>query len=172
MDLTTDRLHLTPFAPEHLEGLNVLDSDPEVMRYISKGAVKTLEETRHGIGRAQTRWAEFGFGWWAVFEHGSDDLIGMAAFQYIANDPRNPLEIGWRLRPDMQGKGYATEAAQAAVDFGFNVTEVDEIIAVCYPENMPSQKVMQRLGMQARGIERHYDVDCMTYVLTRKAWQA
>ncbi len=168
MDIETERLFLTPFSPDHLEGLHVLDRDPAVMRYIGSGATKTLDETREGIARAQARWAEFGFGWWAVFPRASQDLIGVACIQHVANDPANPIEVGWRLRPDQQGRGYASEAGRAALEFGFRVTQADEIIAVCYPENTASQNVMRRIGMTKRGIERHYDTDCMTYAIGRE----
>jgi RimJ/RimL family protein N-acetyltransferase len=87
--------------------------------------------------------------------------------QNLANKEDAALEIGWRLMPAYQGNGYATEAGQAAMDFGFNVVGVDYLCAVANPENLASQKVMQRLGMHYGGVQTHYDEPCAYYEMHR-----
>lgn len=167
MRLETERLRMEPFAPEHAEGLHVMNSDPEVMRYI--GPVQTLEETKAGITRVGERWDRLGYGWWAVIEKASGAIIGAACVQDTGHVPGAPLEIGWRLVPAAQGKGYATEAGLAAMDFAFDQLKADLVLAVADQDNPASHKVMQRLGMTYRGIETHYDLPLTTYIKHRDA---
>lgn len=76
-----------------------------------------------------------------------------------------PLEIGWRLIPEHNGKGYATEAAKAIIAFAAERVGATYLVAVADPDNVPSQRVMQRLGMTFKAIEEHYDVPCVVYEL-------
>ncbi|HEY1843414.1 MAG TPA: GNAT family N-acetyltransferase [Buttiauxella sp.] len=165
MDLETTRLKLEPFHDSHYKGLRVMDRDPVVMRYISNGVIKTPEETMEGIKRVQARWDKYKFSWWAIKEKSSGVIVGAACLQHLANVDGAPLEIGWRLVPGHNGKGYATEAAKAIVDFAAEQVGATYLVAVADPENIPSHRVMQRLGMTYKAIEQHYDVPCVVYEL-------
>lgn len=165
MDLETPRLKLEPYDDSHYEGLRVMDSDAGVMRYITGGIVKTPEETWEGIRRVQARWDKYNFSWWAIREKSSGAIVGAACLQHLANVDGAPLEIGWRLVPDHMGKGYATEAAKAIVDYAVEQVGATYLVAVADPENIPSQRVMQRLGMTYKAIEQHYDAPCVVYEL-------
>ncbi|ARU92679.1 GNAT family N-acetyltransferase [Tatumella citrea] len=166
MNLDTTRLRLEPYNDSHYEGLRVMDNDPGVMRYISKGIVKTPEETRENIRRVQDRWHKYGFSWWAIKEKTSGTVVGAACLQYLENVEGAPLEIGWRLIPEHNGKGYATEAAKAIIDFAAEHIGAHYLVAVADPENIPSQRVMQRLGMTYKATEQHYDEPCVVYELS------
>ena len=168
MDLETARLRLEPFNESHYEGLRVMDNDPSVMRYINKGIVKTPEETWESIRRVKSRWENYGYSWWTIKEKASGAIVGAACLQHLANVEGAPLEIGWRLVPEQNGKGYATEAAKAIIDFAAEQTGATYLVAVADPENLPSQRVMQRLGMTYKAIERHYDVPCVVYELNMR----
>lgn len=163
--LTTDRLRLVPCAPDHLDGLFRLNSNPDVMRYIR--APQTRDEVAAWISATQERWARFGFGWWSLFEMRTDEIIGAACLQHLAHIETNPLEIGWRLIPEAQGRGYATEAGRAAMNFGFDQIGENRLMAVADPENTASTRVMERLGMRYLGIQTHYDVPCATYEIEK-----
>ncbi|CAH6384750.1 MULTISPECIES: GNAT family N-acetyltransferase [Pantoea] len=165
MDLETARLNLEPYKDSHYEGLRIMDSDPGVMRYITGGIIKTPEETREVIRRVQARWDKYRFSWWAIKEKPSGLIVGAACLQHLANVDGAPLEIGWRLVPEHNGKGYATEAAKAIIDFAEKQIGATYLVAVADPENIPSQRVMQRLGMTYKAIEQHYDVPCVVYDL-------
>ena len=167
MQIETERLRLEPFTPEHREALNAMNNNREVMRYLSSGEPVTMEQTDAAIARNQAKWAQYGYGWWVVFLKDTDEVIGAACVQNLAHKDDNPLEIGWRLLPEYQGHGYATEAGQAAADFAFNHIGVDFVKAVCNPENTASEAVMKRLGMTPLGTEIHYDEPCTTYQLNR-----
>lgn len=162
----TERLRLVPFAPAHLDDLFAMNSDPKVMRYL--GPPQTRDEVAANITRQQAKWAQYGFGWWSVIERETDALIGAACLQHLGHAEANPLEIGWRLRPSWHGKGYATEAGRAAMDYGFDVIGESRLMAVTELENKASARVMERLGMTYIGIQTHYDVACLTYEIKRE----
>ncbi|WP_108816542.1 GNAT family N-acetyltransferase [Loktanella sp. Alg231-35] len=163
--IITERLQLVPYAPAHLDGLYAMNSDPEVMRHL--GPPQTREEVATSIARQQHVWARNGFGWWSVIEREAEALVGAACLQHLAHVETNPLEIGWRLRPAGQGKGYATEAGRAVMRYGFDVIGESRLVAVTDPENKASARVMERLGMTYIGIQTHYDVPCVTYEIKR-----
>lgn len=165
MELETTRLRLEPFELAHFDGLRAMENDPEIMRYISNGVVKTPEETLASIELIQSRWQQYGFSWWAMREKASGEIVGACCLQHLANQYGAPLEIGWRLNANYHGKGFATEAAQAMVKFAVEHVGVNYLVAVADPENAASQKVMQRLGMTYKAIEQHYDVPCVVYEL-------
>lgn len=169
--LLTPRLRLEPFDDHHFDGLYALNRLPEVMRYIT-GRPDTEEDTRAAIARVKARWAEWGYSWWAFIERSTGELVGAGAVQHLNRDASQPLELGWRLRPDRWGQGLASEAAGHMAAFAFGTLQPPELLAVCDPENTASARVMQRLGMRYRGLERWYERDCATYALSATAWAA
>ena len=169
--LTTKRLRLEPFTDAHFDGLYDMNRDPEVMRYIT-GKPETPEYTRETIARVQARWAEWGYSWWSFIELETGLLIGAGCIQHIGRDKANPHEIGWRLRRDRWGRGYASEAAQAMAAFAFDTVKAPQLVAVCQPANTASSHVMKKLGMHYRGEERWYDMDCAVYGMTAEEWAA
>lgn len=160
--LTTARLRLEPVDDHHFDGLRSINGDPDVMRYIT-GRPETPDETAAFVARHKAKWAELGYAWWAFIEHDSGELVGTGAIQHLERHPGNPLELAWRLRPDRQGKGYATEAALAMARFAFERLNAAELRAVCHQENLASSAVMRRIGMRYRGIERWYETEVAAF---------
>ena len=169
--LTTARLRLEPMNDRHFDGLFHMNSQAEVMQYIT-GKPDTAEDTLAMIERVKARWIEFGFSWWSFIEQDSNEIIGAGCIQYLGRDPANPLEIGWRLRRDKWNLGYASEAARVMAAFAFETVKGDSLFAVCHQENLASAHVMKKLGMHYRGIERWYDMDTAVYVMSRADWLA
>ncbi len=165
--LTTQRLRLEPCTDTHLEGLDILNSDIEVMRYIT-GTSITLEETKAHIEFVKELWQTCGYSSWSVIEKKTNKLIGTGGIQHLEFNPENPLEIGWRLIPSKWKQGFATEAAQAMLEFAFETMNFECLRAVCHQDNFKSAGVMQRLGMTYRGIERWYNLDTIAYGMTRE----
>jgi RimJ/RimL family protein N-acetyltransferase len=165
--LESDRLALVPLSDEHLPALAEINGNADVMRYIGTGQPQTLEESQAMIDRVKLRWQEHGYSWWALLRKTDGLMVGAATLQPIEGATGATPEIGWRLRPDCQGRGYATEAARRIVDWARELG-LPELLAVAHPENIASTAVMERLGMQFRGIETHYNVPCATYVLKLK----
>ncbi len=167
--LMTPRLRLEPITGAHFDGLFALNSDPAVMRYIT-GKPDTRDDTLAMIERVKARWSEFGFSWWSFIEQHTGELIGAGCIQHLGRDPENPLEIGWRLRVDKWGQGFASEAARSMAGFAFDTLDADLLCAVCQPENRASSRVMERLGMRYKGEEVWYDMNTSVYEITRAEW--
>ena len=162
--LETPRLLLRPLADEHLPGLHAINGDPAVMTYIGNGAALSLLQSQIMITTVQQRWAEHGMSWWALLRRDDGAMVGAAALQPLEARLGAVLEIGWRLPRSCWGLGYATEAAQAAVDHARRIGQ-RQVVAVARPGNAASIAVMRRLGMRSRGIEIHYDTPCATFEL-------
>jgi RimJ/RimL family protein N-acetyltransferase len=167
--LKTARLTLEPVTEQHYAGLRKLNTDPAVMHFLNGGVPETEEATRAMIARVMAAWAAWGYSWWALIADDTGELIGAACLQHLDRDAGKPREIGWRLGRSGWGKGYATEAARAIVEFAFEVVGADVLYAVADPDNAASIKVMERLGMRYVGIETYYDEPCATYRLDRPA---
>lgn len=169
--LHSARLRFEPVTDAHYAGMRVLNGDPEVMRYIT-GQAETPEETRAIIARVKLRWETIGYSWWNLIETDSGELVGAGCIQHLGQDPANALEVGWRLRPDRWGRGYAIEAAERMACFAFEELGAPLLCAICDPANLRSAHVMQKLGMRLRGQEEWHGRTTLVYDITRAAWQA
>jgi RimJ/RimL family protein N-acetyltransferase len=165
--ILTERLRMEPFAVAHAPALNAVNNEPQVMEFLTFGKPETLDETLTKIRLVRERWKTLHFGWWALIRCDTEDIIGAACLQHVANDPAAPLEIGWRLTGSATGNGYATEAGKAAATYGFDSIGVDHLIAAAHQQNIASHRVMERIGMRFRGIETHYNEPCKTYTLSK-----
>ncbi len=145
--LTTSRLRLRPWREADLVPFAALNADPRVMEHFRKCLSRA--ESDDFVERMMVHFREHGFTFWAVEISESDQLVGMAGLGVAAFDAHfTPcVEIGWRFAYDYWGRGYATEAARAALDDGFERLELDEIVAFAAATNARSQRVMERLGM-------------------------
>jgi RimJ/RimL family protein N-acetyltransferase len=169
--LNTARLRFEPFDESHFDGLQGMNRDPEVQRYLL-GRPETPEETLAGIARVRARWAALGYGWWVFIEHDSGELVGAGCVQHLGHEPANPLEIGWRLRRDRWGRGLATEAARELARYAFDVLDAPLVCAIRHPDNLPSQRVMARLGMRYVGLQTWHGDQVAVHELVRADWAA
>lgn len=177
--LHTARLRLEPFDDAHADGLHAMNRLPAVMRYLG-GAPETPAQTHAGIARVKARWADWGYSWWAFIDRETGRVAGAGGIQHLRREAElptdfarlreNPLEIGWRLHPDFWGQGLASEAARAMAGFAFERLRAPELLAVREPANQASARVMDRLGMVARGIETWYGQPLATHALSAADW--
>jgi ribosomal-protein-alanine N-acetyltransferase len=146
--LTTARLRLRQWREEDLAPFAALNADPQVMEFFPK--VLTRAESDAVAGRIRDHFARHGFGLWAVEAPGVVDFMGFVGLAVPSFEAHfTPcVEIGWRLAREHWGHGYATEAATAALAFGFVDRALEEIVAFTVPANIPSRRVMGRLGMR------------------------
>jgi RimJ/RimL family protein N-acetyltransferase len=144
--IRTDRLLLRQWRDEDLGPWAAMNADPEVREFFPE--LLTAEQAGASLHRFRARLAERGFGWWAVEVAGTGTFIGMAGLDTVDEGlPIHGVEIGWRLAREAWGHGYATEAARAVLDDGFDRLGLPEILAVAVAGNERSQAVMRRLGM-------------------------
>lgn len=146
--LETPRLILRAWRDQDREPFAAMNVDSEVMRYFPK--MCTRQESDAIIARAQSSFASEGFGLWAVeLKEGGDFIgfVGLARPTWQASFCPC-VEIGWRLARQYWGKGYAPEAALAAMEDGFNRIGLGEILSWTATVNSNSIRVMQKIGMQ------------------------
>lgn len=148
--ITTERLILRQWRRSDLEPWAAMNADPEVMRYFP--ATLSGEEAEAMIARAQAHIEEHGFGAWAMERRDDGAFLGFTGLMRLKDD--NPLapgvETGWRLARHAWGHGYASEAATASLKHGFEQLGLASIVAFTATTNLPSQAVMQRIGMARR----------------------
>jgi ribosomal-protein-alanine N-acetyltransferase len=145
--ITTPRLLLRPWWDEDLAPFAALNADPTVMEFFPKPLDRAESDAM--VARIRDHFARHGFGQWAVEVPGVADFIGfvgMAIPRFEAHFTPC-VEVGWRLAREHWGLGYATEAALAALDFGFRTLALDEIVSFTTASNLRSRAVMERIGM-------------------------
>ena len=147
MELTTDRLILRRWRESDRTPFAEMNADPDVMRYMIAPLLR--DESDAFIERIEEGFNIWGFGLWAIEVPGVHDFIGFTGLWPPGFDAHftPAIEIGWRLNRESWGNGYATEAARAALAFGFERARLDEIVSFTIPANTQSIAVMERLGM-------------------------
>ncbi len=150
--IETPRLVLRPWRRSDFAAFADQNADPVVMRFL--GGPLTRADSDAYVERAMQHLADHGFGKWAIELPGVAPFIGAVGLSHIRIETSftPAVEVAWRLHRDYWGQGYATEAARASIDDGFNRAGLSEIVAMTALPNLPSQRVMQRLGM-TRSIE-------------------
>lgn len=149
--LETKRLKLRKWTDADCSALFEILSNPEVVRNVDDGKPFSFEKTRKFLGAMEKSMQENGFCRWQVVEKTSGELIGTCGFGRIRET--NEIELGYLFAQKHWGKGYATEIAQAALAYGFNKLGFREIIALTDLENTASQKVLEKIGFNKRGLE-------------------
>ncbi|PJE97796.1 GNAT family N-acetyltransferase [Streptomyces carminius] len=146
-ELHTERLLLRAWRDSDLEPWVALNADPEVGAYFP--APLTREGSREAMDRYRAAIEERGWGWWALEVRATGEFVGCAGVDPLdgRRPPHRGVQTGWRLARSAWGRGYATEAARAAVEFGFGELGLPEIVAVAVAGNHRSLAVMRRLGM-------------------------
>ena len=146
--IETPRLVLRPWRDADLDPWFVMNADPVVMEYFPK--TYTREESDEMAQYLGARLDRSGYGSWVLEPRDGPDFGGIITLQEVPFEAHfTPAkEVGWRLPTATWGKGLATEAAAAAIDFAFRTLGWDEIVAMTAVLNERSQRVMQRLGMQ------------------------
>ncbi|CAN5571086.1 GNAT family N-acetyltransferase [soil metagenome] len=150
-EITTERLLLRGWRESDLAPFAELNADPETMEHFPSAMNRV--ESDQMVERLLQGWADDGMSWWAVETLADGSFVGAVGLMRVSFDapfaePGRPAtEVGWRLLRSTWGHGYATEAAVAAVTWGFEEHDLDQIFAFTVPPNLRSRRVMERLGM-------------------------
>ena len=148
MELKTARRFLRPVRADDHADLHAIAGDPEVVRWMDWGP-NTPEETAVFLGYALESEAETPRRTWK-FAVIRDTLIGSAELHIESPEHRRGT-MGYLIAPAAQGRGYATEAAQAVLDFGLTEGGLHRITATCDPKNVGSTRVLEKIGMSREG---------------------
>jgi RimJ/RimL family protein N-acetyltransferase len=144
--LETDRLHLRPMELDDLDAFAAVVGDPYAMRFYPKPFDRSM--ARLWIERTQERYERDGFGLLSVIERSSGEMIGDCGPAVQQTGHGAFVELGWHIRLDRQGNGFATEAGRACRDRAWATLDVDRLISIIRPENVPSWSVARALGFR------------------------
>jgi RimJ/RimL family protein N-acetyltransferase len=166
--LETERLILRMFRETDLDEYAEMCADPDVVQYLGAGQTLDRGEAWRQMALIIGHWHLRGYGLWAVEERDSGRLAGRLGFFNPEGWPG--FEIGWVLRKDCWGRGYATEGGRRALLHAFTDMGKDHAISVIHPDNAPSIKVAKSLGEE---FERETELSgkrILIYGITRDRW--
>ncbi|MEM7307779.1 MAG: GNAT family N-acetyltransferase [Planctomycetota bacterium] len=146
-ELRTERLLLRAWRAADLDPFAALNADERVMEYFP--ALQSRDETEAAIERIGQHFERHGFGLWAAEAPGVAPFVGFVGLAVPRFEAHFMpcVEIGWRLAHEHWGRGYATEAARAALAFAFDERRLDEVVSMTAVGNQRSRRVMEKLGM-------------------------
>lgn len=174
MTLETQRLLLRKLEETDVERMFLLDSNPEVMKYIGVPVLTKPEESLGVIRMIQKQYEENGTGRLAVIEKETGLLIGWSGLKLLTeeiNGYKNVLDLGYRYLPESWGKGYALEAAKASLELGFHEMKADVIYAHAHSGNEGSNHILRKLGFEKTGEFTEPDGICYWYELKSEKYK-
>lgn len=169
-EIETVRLKFRRFTPDDLNELSAIRGDPDVMTYIGAGKPESVEQAQTVLNRFLAHWDQYGFGRWATIERETNKLIGWCGLSYLESN--GDVEIGYGFAKSHWGKGLASEAAASILKWGFEDLGLDRIVAVAWPENAVSRRVMERLGMKYVKMASHHRTEVVYYAISREEYLA
>lgn len=147
--LDTDRLHLREYTHADLDQTARLLGDPLAMQYYR--ATKTREESLAWIDWNLANYREFGFGLWAIELQRTGEFVGDCGLTLQEIAGRKDVELGYHVRRELWGRGFATEAAAACRDYARDYLRLRRLIAIIHPDNAASRAVARKIGMSPEG---------------------
>jgi len=162
----TERLVVRDLTEDDAEALHDIHRRDEVMRWLDRTLSTGVADELARLERWKAE-RRNGFGWFGIVERDTGRLVGVQVLRPFTDLPH--IDLGWRLHPDVWGRGYATESARGAIAYAFGTLRLDELAATTLPDNVRSRAVMERLGMTFAGDVIHADLPHVLYLLSREA---
>ncbi len=163
--LTTPHQSLRAFTPADAPVLHRILNEVDILKYYPNPSAPDLERVERFIQRQLAHWEQYGYGWWAVVPHGQDEMIGWNGLQFLPET--GETEVGYLLSTAFWGRGLATDGARAALEWGFANFPLDEIVGLVHPENIASQRVLEKSGLTFRERANYFGMDVFRYTLKR-----
>lgn len=151
--INTPRLALREIVEDDAQGIFDLDSDPQVHRYLGNKTISHIAEAEDVIKFIQKQYKELGIGRWAVIHKDTGAFVGWAGLKYVTeeyNGYTNYYDLGYRLLRKFWGQGYATEAAEACLHYGYKEMKLEKIYAAADVNNNASNHILQKIGLSRR----------------------
>ncbi len=154
LPIFTERLILRKLKEDDVDNIFLLDSNPEVMKYVGVPPLTHKEESAKMLENIINQYKKNGTARLAVIEKESNRFIGWSGIKLLTDEVngfKNIYELGYRFLPEFWGKGYATEAALASLDLGFNQLNAEKIYAYADINNQSSNHILTKLGFENKG---------------------
>ena len=158
----TERLYLRQLTVDDAEDIYRLNLDPDVIRFTGDRAFRSTEEAKHFLERYD-HYQKYGFGRWAVIEKNDDELIGWCGLKYSPVLAEH--DIGFRFFKSCWNQGYATEAALASINHGFEKLNLQSIVGRAMKENTASVSVLEKIGLSFVGKFNFCGLDGVLYCI-------
>jgi [ribosomal protein S5]-alanine N-acetyltransferase len=168
-EIRTERLTLRPPTMDDLDGFAAAWGDADVMRYLPGGRARTREQVAASLPGVIGHWQERGFGFWSLVLKDGGRWIGYCGLRYLRDV--DETEIAYGILKEFWNQGLTTEAAHAALRHGFETLGLDRIVAYADPENCPSMRVMEHIGMHFEENVHIFGLDCVRYAIARAEFQ-
>jgi RimJ/RimL family protein N-acetyltransferase len=166
---TTERLVLRPFTEQDAGPLYEILAQEDVLRYFPNPGRMPRDRVERFVAHQIRHWEDHGFGWWAVEPRDKSELIGWNGLQYLPDT--DEIEIGYLLAKGYWGRGLATEGARPGLRFGFETLGLEHIVAVVHPENVASQRVLEKLGMTFTNEADYFGMHVYRYEIDAAAYE-
>ena len=160
--LQIDGFTMRPFQASDLDSLAAIWADPEVTRFLpSRGVPVSRENAEKSLRAFINHWQQRGYGIWAIVESNASPMVGYCGLRYL--DELSEVEVLYGLAKAYWGRGIATQAAKAAIAYGFNVVHLGKLIALALPENLASRRVIEKAGLQYEKLIHIFNLDALYY---------
>ncbi len=152
--IETERLILRAFRESDVDAMYLLDSDPDVHKYLGNNPIKSKEQALDKIRHVISQYQKFGIGRFTCLEKSSGDIIGWSGLKFNTGEKeelngfRDFIDIGYRFIPKYWRKGYGYESAVACLNYGFNTMNYTTIYGAAEVDNIGSNKILQNIGLQ------------------------
>lgn len=168
IQLETSRLVMKQFCEEDAHYLFELNSDPDVTRYVGEGAFISIEDVYTFI-RNYGQYERYKMGRLNLFDKQTGEFIGWCGLKFLEDNSQ--VDLGYRLLKRHWGKGYATEASIACLDYGFNTLNLQKIIGTAMKENTASIRIFEKLGLKHSHDINDHGQPCVVYAITKDEWK-
>jgi ribosomal-protein-alanine N-acetyltransferase len=167
--IETPRLTLRGFTQEDLDPLHAILQDRDVILYMLRTEPWAREIVQRILDGHWKHWDERGYGWWAVDSRETNELIGWCGLGYLSET--NETEVKYLLKKSHWGRGLASEAAAPCVRAAFEDVKVDELVGIVHPENVASQKVLEKQGLMFTRRCPYFGFDMIRYAIDRDTYE-
>lgn len=164
--LQMDGFVMRPIQFEDLDALAAIWADPDVTRFLpSRGASIPKENAEKALRSFVEQWPEKGYGIWAIVENASLKMVGYCGLRYL--DELDEVEVLYGLAKVYWGRGIATQAAKASISYGFDVAQLEKVIAMALPDNHASRRVIEKAGLRYEKQLHIFNLDVLYYAIAR-----
>lgn len=160
--VTTQRLNLRMFDESDAPALLAVLKGEDVLKYFPPGPPPSLDLAQRMIQRVLGAWKELGYGLWAVESSSSGEFLGRAGLQHI--EETDEIEVDFIIDRRHWGRGLATEAGMAALDFGFGQMGFQRVVGIVHVDNLASRRVLEKIGMSHDVRTEYFGMVCDRYV--------
>jgi len=167
---TTPRLRLRGFNTADIELLYKIVSDPDVIRYFPLSTPWPREVNMKWVEKHWNHWEKYKFGWWALDFLKTNEFLGWCGLGVL--DETGEVEVLYLLKKSHWGMGLATEAAQYSIDYAFKELDLDSVIGLTHPDNIASQKVLQKAGLIFTEEAQYFGMDLYKFSIDQHIYQS